>query len=58
MALKPGESTALSTQFMMHGDMGGPHDFSTILEKLHLNNRIELATYAVAHHLFEKLGRE
>jgi hypothetical protein len=43
---------------MMHGDMGGPHDFSTILEKLHLNNRIELATYAVAHHLFEKLGRE
>jgi DNA-binding NarL/FixJ family response regulator len=29
-----------------------------ILEKLHLNNRIELATYAVAHHLFEKLGRE
>jgi DNA-binding NarL/FixJ family response regulator len=31
---------------------------STILEKLHLNNRIELATYAVTHHLFEKLGRE
>ena len=31
---------------------------STILEKLHLTNRIELATYAVEHHLFEKLGRE
>ena len=31
---------------------------SAILEKLHLNNRIELATYAVSHHLFEKLGRE
>ncbi len=31
---------------------------SNILEKLHLTNRIELATYAVAHHLFEKLGHE
>ncbi len=31
---------------------------STILEKLHLTNRIELATYAVGHHLFERLGRE
>ena len=31
---------------------------STILEKLHFTNRIELATYAVEHHLFEKLGRE
>jgi DNA-binding NarL/FixJ family response regulator len=31
---------------------------STILEKLQLTNRIELATYAVEHHLFEKLGRE
>jgi DNA-binding NarL/FixJ family response regulator len=31
---------------------------STILEKLHLANRIELATYAVEHHLFERLGRE
>jgi two-component system response regulator DevR len=31
---------------------------STILEKLHLTNRVELATYAVEHHLFERLGRE
>jgi len=31
---------------------------STILEKLHLNNRIELATYAVEHHLSERLDRE
>ena len=31
---------------------------STVLEKLHLTNRIELATYAVEHHLFEKMGRE
>lgn len=31
---------------------------STILEKLHRTNRIELAIYAVEHHLFDKLGRE
>ncbi|HLF28017.1 MAG TPA: response regulator transcription factor [Anaerolineae bacterium] len=31
---------------------------SNILDKLYLNNRIELATYAVEHHLFDKLGRE
>lgn len=31
---------------------------SHILEKLHLTNRIELATYAVEHHLFDRLGRE
>lgn len=29
---------------------------SNILEKLHLTNRIELATYAVEHHLFDRLG--
>jgi len=28
MALKPGESTTLSMQFMMHGDMGGKHNFT------------------------------
>lgn len=27
MVLKPGESTKISMQFMMHGDMGGYHDF-------------------------------
>lgn len=31
---------------------------STMFEKLHLNNRIELAIYAVEHHLFERLGKE
>lgn len=31
---------------------------SAILEKLHLTNRVELAVYAVQHHLFEKMGRE
>ncbi|HLE14789.1 MAG TPA: hypothetical protein VI776_08575 [Anaerolineales bacterium] len=27
MTLGPGESTSLSMEFMMHGDMGGFHDF-------------------------------
>jgi hypothetical protein len=33
MALAPGETTRLSMRFMMHGDMGGPHDF-----RVHLPN--------------------
>ncbi len=28
---------------------------STMLEKLHLTNRVELATFAVEHHIFEKM---
>jgi len=31
---------------------------STILQKLHLTNRIELATYAVEHHLSDRMARE
>jgi len=31
---------------------------STVLEKMRVTNRIELATYAVQHHLFERMGRE
>jgi hypothetical protein len=31
MVLDPGERTLVSMQFMMHGDMGGRHDF-----RLHL----------------------
>lgn len=31
---------------------------SSMFEKLHLNNRIELAAYAYQHHLFEKIGKE
>ena len=27
MVLQPGEATTLSMEFMMHGDMGGRHDF-------------------------------
>ncbi len=27
MVLQPGQKTTLSMQFMMHGDMGGMHDF-------------------------------
>ena len=31
---------------------------SAILEKLQLSNRVELATYAVEHRIFDKLGEE
>jgi two-component system, NarL family, response regulator DevR len=31
---------------------------SNMFEKLHLNNRIELAAYAYEHHLFEQMGNE
>ncbi len=31
MVLKPGDSTTVSMEFGMHGNMGGPHDF-----KLHI----------------------
>jgi two-component system, NarL family, response regulator DevR len=31
---------------------------STMLEKMGLTNRIEMATYAVQHHLFERMGKE
>jgi hypothetical protein len=27
MVLNPGETTTVSMSFMMHGDMGGMHDF-------------------------------
>ena len=27
MTLQPGQKTTVSMSFMMHGDMGGPHDF-------------------------------
>lgn len=32
MVLNPGETTTLSMEFMMHGDMGGPHDFRVKLQ--------------------------
>jgi hypothetical protein len=32
MVINPGEVATLSMRFMMHGDMGGPHDF-----RVHLN---------------------
>jgi two-component system, NarL family, response regulator DevR len=31
---------------------------SNMFEKLHLNNRIELAAYAYEHHLYERIGKE
>ena len=31
---------------------------SNMFNKLHLNNRIELAAYAYEHHMFERMGKE
>jgi len=31
---------------------------SNMFEKLHVNNRIELAAYAYEHHLYDRLGKE
>ncbi len=31
MVLNPGQTTTLSVQFMMHGDMGGKHNFQVHL---------------------------
>ena len=32
MVLNPGEKTTVAMSFMMHGDMGGPHDFRVHLQ--------------------------
>ena len=32
MVLQPGEKTTVSMSFMMHGDMGGAHDFRVHLQ--------------------------
>ena len=38
MVLQPGESTTLSMEFLMHGDMGGMHDFRVHLLSNDTNN--------------------
>ena len=32
MALEPGQSTFVSMEYLMHGEMGGKHDFRLHLE--------------------------
>lgn len=44
MVLQPGESTTVSMSFMMHGDMGGPHDFRVHM----LTNDSQKPDYTVA----------
>ncbi len=53
-----GKTNAEIGQILNLSEKTARNYLSTILEKLHLTNRIELATYAVEHHLFERLGRE
>jgi len=56
--LTRGKSNAEIGQILNLSEKTVRNYVSTILEKLHLTNRVELATYAVEHHLFERLGRE
>jgi len=56
--LTRGKSNAEIGQILNLSEKTVRNYVSTILEKLHLTNRVELATYAVEHHLSERLGRE
>ncbi len=56
--LSRGKTNAEIAQLLNLSEKTVSNYVSTILEKLQLHNRIELATYAVEHHLFDRLGRE
>ena len=53
-----GKSNAETGQTLNLSEKTVRNYISNIMEKLHLANRVELAVYAVEHHLFEKQGRE
>ncbi len=56
--LARGKTNAEIGQLLMLSEKTVSNHVSTMLDKLHLSNRIELATYAVEHHLFDRLGRD
>ena len=56
--LTRGKTNAEIGQMLSLSEKTVSNHVSTILEKLQLSNRIELATYAVEHHLFDRLGHE
>ncbi len=56
--LARGKTNAEIAQLLHLSEKTVSNYVSTMLDKLQLSNRIELATYAVAHHLFDRLGRE
>jgi two-component system, NarL family, response regulator DevR len=67
LSIREMEVTALVAKGMTNSEIGAELNLtektvrnyvSTVLEKLNLNNRIELATYAVANHINDRLAEE
>jgi DNA-binding NarL/FixJ family response regulator len=56
--LTRGKTNAEIAQTLSLSEKTVRNHVSSILDKLQLNNRVELATYAVEHHIFDKLGQE
>jgi len=56
--LARGKTNAEIGQLLNLSEKTVSNHVSTILEKLQLSNRVELATYAVEHHLFDRLGHD
>ena len=58
LLLAKGKTNAEIGKFLNLSEKTVGNYVGNIFEKLHLNNRIELAAYAYEHHLFERVGRE
>jgi two-component system response regulator DevR len=56
--LSQGKTNAEIAAILNLGEKTARNYVSSILEKLHLANRIELATYAIKHNLAERMKRE
>ena len=56
--LTRGKTNAEIAQALSLSEKTVRNHVSTILEKLDLSNRVELATYAVEHHVFDQIRRE
>jgi two-component system response regulator DevR len=58
LEVQEGKTNAEIGQSLNIGEKTARNYVSAILEKLQLSNRIELATYAIKHHLSERMKRE
>jgi len=56
--VQQGKTNAEIAQSLNLSEKTARNYVSTLLEKLHLSNRIELATYAVRNHLSERMKQE
>ncbi len=56
--VQEGKTNAEIAQVLNISEKTARNYVSTLLEKLQLTNRIELATYAIKHHLSERMKRE